>query len=50
MEVSIQGDKDEALRLTDESQKKNEKESDSEADEAMDVDVDKGNFNRLPII
>jgi len=41
MEVSIQGDKDEALRLTDESQKKNEKESDSEADEAMDVDVDK---------
>ena len=50
MEVSIQGDTNEALKLNDESQKKNEKESESEAEEAMDVDGDKGIFNKLSII
>ena len=50
MEVSIQGDTNEALKLNDESQKKNEKESESEAEEAMDVDGDKGIFNKFPII
>ena len=42
MEVSIQGDKVEALRLTDESKSSIEKESDSEIDEVMDADGDKG--------
>merc|ERR1712096_281722 len=41
MEVSIQGDKVEALRLTDESKISIEKESDSEIDEVMDADGDK---------
>ena len=50
MEVSIQGDTNEAIKLNDESQKKNEKESESEAEEAMDVDGDKGIFNKLSII
>merc|ERR1712096_374392 len=41
IEVSIQGDKVEALRLTDESKSSIEKESDSEIDEVMDADGDK---------